>query len=265
MKTKIYYFSGTGNSMNLADCLADKLKNTTITSIGQAFCQGKLDDACDCIGLVFPVYAWGMPPIVVDFCKKLTTDKYVFVLINYASNPGHTLKQIHSIFNLNKINLGVGYGIDMPDNCIPLVNADPKEKQIKLFDNAEKELSILAKIIREKRVIPIQYERTFKNWILSQLVYKLYVRFYQYTDIFFRADIGCNSCGICVKICPVENIEIVRGKPNWKHNCQSCLACIQWCPKAAIQYGQLTLKRNRYHNRAIAIQAIIGGNKFGGQ
>jgi len=34
-----------------------------------------------------------------------------------------------------------------------------------------------------------------------------------------------------VRVCPVNNIEMVDKKPVWQNRCESCLACINWCPK----------------------------------
>jgi len=51
----------------------------------------------------------------------------------------------------------------------------------------------------------------------------------------FRIDKECNSCGICKKVCPMDNIEITDNGPQWMHNCDQCFACLQWCPKQAIQ------------------------------
>ena len=67
----------------------------------------------------------------------------------------------------------------------------------------------------------------------------------------------CNSCGICVKVCPVNNINLIEGKPVWQHKCEHCLGCLQWCPKEAIQFGKSTAKRKRYHHPDIKVQDFM--------
>ena len=56
----------------------------------------------------------------------------------------------------------------------------------------------------------------------------------------FSVDNNCNSCGLCTKVCPFENIELYKGKPMWHQHCTKCMACICRCPKEAIQYGKST-------------------------
>ena len=42
-------------------------------------------------------------------------------------------------------------------------------------------------------------------------------------------------------------IRIVDGKPVWHgKSCAHCMSCIQNCPVEAIEYGQITQKKNRY-------------------
>lgn len=41
MKTTIYYFSGTGNSLKIAESLADKLGNTDLISISSIIKENK--------------------------------------------------------------------------------------------------------------------------------------------------------------------------------------------------------------------------------
>ena len=31
---------------------------------------------------------------------------------------------------------------------------------------------------------------------------------------------NCTDCGICVKLCPVKNIDMANGKPIFKNNCE---------------------------------------------
>lgn len=54
-------------------------------------------------------------------------------------------------------------------------------------------------------------------------------------------------CGECVKVCPLNNIQLIDGKPAWGKNCTHCMACINYCPTAAIEYGKQTKDKPRYH------------------
>ena len=76
----------------------------------------------------------------------------------------------------------------------------------------------------------------------------------------FYVDERCNYCEICKEVCPVKNIKIVDGKPQWQHKCQRCLACIHFCPQKSIQYGKKTVKRKRYHHPEIKVNDIINQN-----
>jgi MinD superfamily P-loop ATPase len=77
------------------------------------------------------------------------------------------------------------------------------------------------------------------------------------SDQHFLADENCNNCGICEKVCPVNNIILVEGNPQWHHKCQQCLACINFCPENAIQYGKRTIGRGRYHHPDITVKDLL--------
>jgi len=36
-------------------------------------------------------------------------------------------------------------------------------------------------------------------------------------------------------VCPVDNIIMDKGKPQWQHRCENCLACVNFCPENAIE------------------------------
>jgi MinD superfamily P-loop ATPase len=73
----------------------------------------------------------------------------------------------------------------------------------------------------------------------------------------FWCDDKCNSCEICVRICPAKNIAMKKGRPTWQHHCEQCLACIQWCPQESIQFGKKTPAFQRYHHPEITLNDIL--------
>jgi len=56
-------------------------------------------------------------------------------------------------------------------------------------------------------------------------------------SFFFRAKKDlCNSCGICVKNCPVGNITFDKnGRPKWGRDCIACFYCEMKCPVDAVR------------------------------
>jgi len=59
MRTVIYWFSGTGNSLAAAKVLAEQCGETELISMADSI--GMPVSSADRIGLVFPVYAFGPP------------------------------------------------------------------------------------------------------------------------------------------------------------------------------------------------------------
>ena len=70
MKGRIYYFTGTGNSMRAARVIAGQLRDTEIVSMRAEPKDYPATD-CDIVGFVFPVYHWTMPAPAVSFVEEL--------------------------------------------------------------------------------------------------------------------------------------------------------------------------------------------------
>jgi len=248
MANRIYYFSGTGNSLKVAKDIANRLKETEIVPVSKAVKQDISTDF-DKVGVVFPVYMWGLPLIVADFFKKLKkSNAYFFAVATYGGMPGAAVVQAAEILKASGIKLSSGFAVRMPGNYAPMYGAFSKAKQNKIFEKAEKKLNFIADSVKEKKENKIEKSPSLFNWIFSKHFYSFASPHIPELDKRFLADEKCTSCGICAKVCPVSNIVLVDGKPVWQHHCQQCFACLQWCPVEAIQYGKNTKGRKRYRH-----------------
>ena len=257
MPNEIYYFSGTGNSLALAKSLAGKLGNVRLTKIAYTI-EPEIISHAQKIGIIYPVYSFGMPKIVMEFINKLKvpSGSYVFAICNYGGMPGNAMKQTRQALAQRNIKLNAGFGLVMPSNYLPFGGAEPEEKFQRKVSKAEKRLEDIARIIKAGENTKIENPWYIPFW-LTQLIWKYFAKGAGREARKFFADQKCTSCGLCAKICPSANIQLVEGKPQWGENCEVCLACLQWCPFHAIQMGNIPPDRKRYHHPDIKAQELF--------
>lgn len=71
---------------------------------------------------------------------------------------------------------------------------------------------------------------------------------------------ACVGCGQCASKCPLNNIELRNGKPEWGKQCTHCMACISYCPAKAIEYGKRSVGKPRY--RFEELEDLRGAETF---
>ncbi|MFA6173505.1 MAG: EFR1 family ferrodoxin [Kiritimatiellales bacterium] len=255
MKTIIYWFSGTGNSLAAAKALAKSCGDAELIPMAKALRNPP--PAAERIGLVFPVYSFGPPALVARFVEKLNAspDSYIFSVITYAGNQGGTLAILRRLLQKRGLDLAAGWGVKMPENYPPLGGAPAPEKQQAVNVEADEQIG---KIAEELQQSPHgRYESSTMFWrILSRVAYPLFKKNVPRADRFFRADEKCNGCCICAQVCPVNDVVMLDGRPTWLGHCEQCFACFHWCPQKAVQYGR-SAKQHRYHHPAVKLSDFL--------
>lgn len=62
----------------------------------------------------------------------------------------------------------------------------------------------------------------------------------------------CVGCGICEKLCPMENIKVRNGKALSGNRCTMCYRCFSECPKKAITIiGKKVIVQYKFDDRTI--------------
>lgn len=257
MKTIIYYYTGTGNSLWTARLFAKQMKNAKVLSMTSAKWEAELKKA-DAVGLVFPVHMWGVPNLALQFIKKLDNypDKYFFVAAVNAGQVSRTLIQLKKAMRALGLKLYAGFDIVLPSNYIPWGGPEPEAERQKQFRAAEDKIKKAAGILLKKETMPVEKGPLWQR-IVFTILYRLTFKMIPKMDKDFWVDDKCNSCGICEKICPVNNVALTDGKPVWQHHCEQCLACIQWCPRESIQLGKKTPQYERYHHPDVKIKEMF--------
>ena len=244
----IYYFSGTGNSLyvarHLADLLGERLSPMTFPS--------PTDD--EVVGLVFPVYGWGIPNIVEKFVRKLKASprgglegaagSYLYAVMTCGDDMGYADNILEKALGRK---LDAAFSVLMPNVyvCLPGFDVDSKEVCREKFTKEEAGVEEIAACIKERKAVRRLVRGNFA-WTKTYIIRPLFNR-YLVTDKYFHADASkCISCGRCQKLCPVGNI-IVDEVPKWQSHCTGCLACYHACPYHAINFGKMTQKKGQYN------------------
>lgn len=247
MRTTVYWFSATGNSLAAARQLAQELGETDLVPVTQALNKTLSPD--DRVGFVFPVYAFGMPRIMHEFARKVPVkpDAYVFAVVTMGGAAGGPHAQLRGILRERGADLAAGWSVVMPGNYTPLYGAPPGEKQLRMFAKAKDKLSQIAADIRNG--VRGRYEDSVQpfKW-LGATMNRRAAEAFKKAGANFKVDQTCTHCEICARVCPVGNIVMKEGMPTWLDKCEQCMACLQWCPVEAIQSGSRTAGRRRYHH-----------------
>lgn len=256
MKTKLYVYTGTGNSLWAARQLALELKEVSLHFIPNLSRDFKVE--ANGVGIIFPVHIWGLPMRVIQFINHLQSkpETYFFALAINAGQPAATLMQLKKLMSTRQMSLALGYSIAMPSNYIPWGGPGPMDRQQRLFTEAQEKVKAIAGSILQAERKTVDRGPFWQN-ILFSLIYKMSFRSVHKMDKNFWVDDKCNGCEICSKICPAGNIEMINENPAWHHRCEQCLACLQWCPQEAIQYGKKTFKYPRYHHPEIILKDML--------
>lgn len=257
MSTTIYYFSGTGNSLKVAKDLSSQLEDSKLVQISKENLSIISDKSSDKIGFVYPIYFNGIPALVKRFIENLQINKdtYVFAVATFGGSAGISFNQIDDILKNKEASLSACFKVIMPGNYQIMYAPLPEEKQAQRFKNAKEQILKITASIKKNEINKSNMAGGIKKAILGAAYNSLFKP--KDKDKNFWTTEKCNGCGTCSRVCPVDNIDIINGKPQWKHQCEQCLACRQWCPQKAIEYKKKTLNRGQYHHPEIKANELF--------
>jgi len=258
----IFYFSGTGNSLQIAKNIAEHNDEKLISIAFEMNNRGEELEYTlkenEVIGFVYPVYAWAPPKMVTDFIEKLKLnnykDNYIFSVATCGGNIGDTMKVLSSSLKKRNFNLCSGFSVIMPSNYVTGGDVDLKEIVEKKLSSAEEVLKNINHVIKERKKNIFQVVKGPIPRILTSAINSLFNKVGRNTKKFYAND-SCTGCGICESVCNCKNIK-VEGKPKWGKECAQCLGCINLCPFKAIQYGKSTESKGRYKNPNVTINEM---------
>lgn len=249
----IFYYSGCGNSAFVAETLSELL-GEGMRFIPDMMGHDKVPDYTfgddEALGLVFPVYSWAPPAIVTHFVESLHMEgkpSFVYMVCTAGDDIGCTAEMMAQTLRKRDLELSSAYSVIMPETYInlPGFQLDSPEGEQRKIGEARALLPQIAEAIRNRR----REERLHKGamaWLKSHPVRFLFEKCL-ITDRPFCVLDSCVSCGICTECCPVHNIQLRNGRPEWQHHCIGCMACYHHCPQNAIHFGKQTIGKGQYY------------------
>lgn len=248
----IIYFSGTGNSRLVAEELGSRLHEQSIRmeDVGKP-----MEPTGESVGLVFPVYSWGVPPNVGQFLMTLPESFWenvkvnglpVWVVMTCGDEVAKAPEMLMHILRKRGIEAQSIWSVQMPNNYVllPGFDVDSGEVEEKKLRDCHGRIAEIAEGIGEGRET-VDVVRGSWPRLKTGLVYPLFKRWgIRPKNWHYRS--ACVGCGICAKSCPQRNIAMVDGHPVWGPACCSCLACYHSCPRHAVEYGKMTARKGQY-------------------
>ena len=257
MKTVVYYFSATGNSLYVAKFLQAALDDAELRSIPEELFHGRFDAAADCVGFVFPMHCMGLPMQVESFMERLTIagSPYIFAIATCgAPYIGQPFVDAETILAAKGQRLCASWYVRLVSNYLPLGDI-PAEWRINIRARlAERKLKKIAAAVKDRnphgtwQLLRKLCRRIHENW--KEARQTLDEKFRCNTDI-------CTSCGLCERVCPTRNISRPDGFPVWQHRCVNCLGCLHICPVKAVDYGEKSRGRRRYRHKTVAPKELL--------
>ncbi len=241
----IFYFSGTGNSAWTARQIAG-VTGEELCDIGSLIREGSAwEDETETAVFVTPTYAWGIPRLVEAWIRRSSFGKAAAWFVMTCGGSVGAAGRANRALSDEKGMRYMGTGkLVMPENYTAMFATPDQEEAKEIIRKARPSAMAYADLIRRKQAFPEEkaglYGTLQTKWI-NPAFYKMFVK-----DKAFRATDACISCGKCVQGCPLCNIRLEDGKPQWGGNCTHCMACINYCPMDAIEYGMASRKRHHY-------------------
>lgn len=250
-KLIIYYFSGTGNSANVARWIAEKsLEKGIPCEIVNIAHVDRLHilptDASYLIAFCSPVHGFNYPQVMQKFIRRFPKGKNPVLLLNTRAGmllgkritpglSGITFYLAALILWFKGYKIKAMFPVDLPSNWISIhpglndrtikfLHERNKERVLKFADNILEggtEFRSLREIIPDLIVSPV----SLGYYIVGRFLFSKT----------FYASTTCNNCGLCIKQCPVKAIKTIDNRPFWTYKCESCMHCMSYCPLRAIE------------------------------
>ena len=245
----VLYFSATGNTEWIAKEIAKRIDDEAVNLLSRI----KNEDLSPIHSekpfiICAPVYVCEIPRFMTKFLKKVdfTGSRDVYFILTSGGYCGPSGPLLRKIFKAKKMVCHGHAEFKMPRNYVasddyPMLEKEQVEERLK---GAYECLDKVANDIIAGNKLTARHVALFET-LITVPFNPVWCKF-KLTAKGFHVEGSCLGCGKCAKLCPLNNIRIVDKKPVWDNHCTHCMACIANCPTNAIQYKDITQKKDPY-------------------
>jgi len=252
----ILCFSGTGNSLYVAKELSRHLGDEIVSL--PLHPGVRLNPSDNRIIWVFPVYSWGIPPVLKKWIGRILLPsghkmQHLAVMTcgddvgmadrtwrNALAVRGWVGRDAFSVQMPNTYVLMKGFDVDSVELAKSKIEAS-QERVARIACLLKK---IIAEFNPENDVYINDLTRGRFAGMKTSVIYPWFKYFAMSPKPFFAND-ECISCGVCAASCPLENIRMDGGKPVWGDDCAFCQRCYHICPRHAVAYSNATVGKGQ--------------------
>lgn len=246
MTVGIHYFSGTGNTHDVVQIIADAMRAkghvVTLVSIEAAEPYGDLPDLTV---VAFPVYAWTPPALVMKYVRRTLRAGAAETGVPRSARPRAAVVAVDggdgggAAERMGRLLRRRGYDvvrtdrIGYPDNWSQFIQTADAASNAAIVTAAHEAGSKISRGLMDGERSRYRASLGYRGatWFGMAMFVPFGRRFLGQV---FAATDACTACGICVRTCPVGAVSLVGGKPHWRLSCQACNRCINICPESAI-------------------------------
>ena len=230
------YFSGTGNTKYILDLMKHDLQihNHTL-ELSSIEDQPTFSNQYDFYVFGAPIHGEFFPAIYLDWIKSnvpQVAEKPCLIITTLAANNTPTgLGHIGRIIQKKGFHIVSQQRFTMPNNWPSILFAIPSKAHIaKLRLQAKPSVAELVDYFTHN-IERIDTPNPFMYYSIRPF-HKLVTRYInRWAQKNIRVDHSkCVRCGLCVKICPAENLSLVNQKIIAQNRCIACMRCVHACP-----------------------------------
>lgn len=257
---EIFYFTGTGNSLFVAEELQKRCKDVSLVPVASLLGDKSVKPEAETVGFVFPIHQTMLPIPVRQLLEgmRFENTSYIFAIATRIGTTHSAFREMDRILKKQGKRLDLYYSLNMPSNDPKFNYVVPSEDKIKYLEGAAlSNLERIAGKINQKEVDRHADDTCTLRIPFVSLLAPL-VKMMEGRPVNLYSDGKCTGCGICEKICPSGKITMVHNKPVWQTSvkCYKCSACLNYCPVQSVQMKSFTEKNGRYSHPYADIDAI---------